>query len=106
MTTDLAIRLGNTFIGAVTRPAAALPRTGAVKAPGFWRKLGRAVFQAPGQIMATLNRRQSERDALIRYMVSEGKHLGIGRGEVERAVLLTGRADMLFPSYFVNAQRR
>jgi hypothetical protein len=106
MTTDLAIRLGNTFIGAVTQPAAATPHPGVVQGPGFWRKLARAVFQAPGRIMATLNRRQAERDALIRYMMSEGKQIGIGRGEIERAVLLTGRADMLFPSYFVNAQRR
>jgi hypothetical protein len=106
MTTDLAIRLGNTFIGAVTRPVPATPHYAAVPTPGFWRKLGRAAFQAPGRIMASLNRRQAERDALIRYAMSEGKHLGIGRGEVERAVLLTGRADMLFPSYFVNAQRR
>ena len=106
MTTDLAIRLGNTFIGAVTPPAAATPRAGVVRGPGFWRKLAHAVFQAPGRIMATLNRRQAERDALIRYMMSEGQGLGIGRGEIERAVLLTGRADMLFPSYFVNARRR
>ena len=104
MSTDLATRLGNTFIGAVTGTAAAAPRRAAQ--PGFWRKLGHTVFHAPAQVMAGLARRQTERDALIRYAMTEGRELGLGRSEIERAVLLTGRADMLFPSYYVNAHRR
>ncbi len=109
MTTDLATRLGNTLIGAVARtadPRAAdlAPRTTAQ--PGFWRQLGGAVFHAPGRFIAGLARRQAERDALIRYAQAEGRELGVGRREIERAVLLTGRADSLFPSYFVNAHRR
>jgi hypothetical protein len=106
MTIDLAARLGNTFISAVTPPVPAMPLTATVRQPGLWRRLARAVFQAPGRFMARLARRQAERDALIRYAMAEGRQQGIGRNEIERAVLLTGRADMLFPSYFVNAQRR
>jgi hypothetical protein len=106
MTIDLATRLGNTFISAVTPPMPAMPYTATVRQSGLWRRLARAVFQAPGRVMAHLERRQAERDALLRYAMSEGRELGLGRSEVERAVLLTGRADMLFPSYFVNAHRR
>lgn len=106
MTTDIATRLGNTLMGAVSQPATAVRRLGATTQPSIWRKLGQAVFTAPARFVAHLQRRQAERDALIRYAMTEGKHLGLGRSEIERAVLLTGRADMLFPSYFVNAQRR
>ena len=103
MTTDLAIRLGNTFIGAVSGTAAPAPRTAE---PGLLRKFAHAVFQAPARFVAELARRQAERDALIRYVMTEHRELGLGRSEVERAVLLTGRADMLFPSYYENAHRR
>lgn len=106
MTTDLALRLGNTFIGAVTSPAAPVGFTRTADQPGFWRKLGSALFRAPARILAALDRRQAERDALIRYTMTEFSRNGRSRSEIERAVLLTGRADMLFPSYFVNAQRR
>jgi hypothetical protein len=106
MTTDIATRLGNTLMGAVVQPLPTVRVTAAAAQPGFWHKLGRAVFTAPGHFMAHLQRRQAERDALIRYAMTEGKELGLGRSEIERAVLLTGRADMLFPSYFINAQRR
>ena len=104
MSTNLATRLGNTFIGAVAGTAAAAPRSAAQR--GFWRKLGHAVFHAPARFMAELARRQAERDAVIRYAMTESRELGLGRNEIERAVLLTGRADMLFPSYYVNAHRR
>lgn len=106
MTTALATRLGNTFIGAVTQPASAARRAAVVGRPSIWRKLGQALFNAPARFAAHLERRQAERDALIRYAMTEGKALGLGRNEVERAVLLTGRADILLPSYFVNAHRR
>jgi hypothetical protein len=106
MTIDLATRLGNTFISAVTPPVPAVRLVSTVRQPGLWRKLAHAVFQAPGRFMAGLARRQAERDALIRYAMAEGRKQGVGRNDIERAVLLTGRADMLFPSYFVNAQRR
>jgi hypothetical protein len=101
MTTDIAIRLGNTFISAVSRqPAAATPAR-----PSHARRLAQAIFRAPGRLVAWLERRQAARDALVRYAMNEGRE-GPGRNEIERAVLLTGRADMLFPSYFVNAHRR
>ncbi len=104
MSIALATRLGDTFVGAVNRqPVAAVA---AAPRSGLWRKLATAVFHAPSRVVAYLDRRQAERDALLRYAMTEGKELGIGRGEIERAVLLTGRADMLFPSYFVNAHRR
>jgi hypothetical protein len=106
MTTDIATRLGNTLMGAFVQPIPAGRATAAGRAPSVWQKLGRAVFTAPARFVAHLQRRQAERDALIRYAMTEGKELGLGRSEIERAVLLTGRADMLFPSYFVNAQRR
>jgi hypothetical protein len=106
MTTDIATRLGNTLMGAVIQPTSAARIATAAPRAGFWHKLGVAVFQAPSRFMAHLQRRQAERDALIRYAMTEGKDLGLGRSEIERAVLLTGRADMLFPSYFINAQRR
>ncbi len=106
MTTDIATRLGNTLMGAVIQPASTARVAVSAPRKGFWHKFGLAVFQAPNRFMAHLQRRQAERDALIRYAMTEGKQLGLGRNEIERAVLLTGRADMLFPSYFVNAQRR
>jgi len=106
MTIAIATRLGNTFISAVTQPAQTVRRSDAASRPSIWHKLGLAVFHAPGRLVAWAQRRQAERDALIRYAMNEGKELGLGRNEIERAVLLTGRADMLFPSYFVNAQRR
>ena len=106
MTTDIATRLGNTLMGAVIQPASAARIVTAAPRTGFWHKLAVALFQAPSRFMAHLQRRQAERDALIRYAMTEGKELGLGRNEIERAVLLTGRADMLFPSYFINAQRR
>ena len=106
MTTDIATRLGNTLLGAVIQPTSTVRAATAAAQPGFWQKLGVAIFHAPSHLMAYLQRRQAERDALIRYAMTEGRELGLGRNEVERAVLLTGRADMLFPSYFVNAQRR
>ncbi len=106
MTTDIATRLGNTLMGAVIQPTTAAPYADVAPEPSLWRKLGRLAFNAPARFVAHLQRRQAERDALIRYAMAEGKELGLGRGEIERAVLLTGRADMLFPSYFVNAQRR
>jgi|GEM_PF-3147120 len=103
MTTDLALRLGNTFITAVTRQPAA---SAAATTPSIWRRLGAAAFSAPSRLLARAQRRQAERDALIRYAMTEGRELGLGRSEIERAVLLTGRADMLFPSYYANAHRR
>jgi hypothetical protein len=106
MTTDIATRLGNTLMGAFVPPTTYGRYTNVASEPSLWRKLGRAIFNAPAGFVAQLQRRQAERDALIRYAMSEGRELGLGRSEIERAVLLTGRADMLFPSYFVNAQRR
>lgn len=104
MSLNFAASLGNTFVGAFgpSRPtvAPALPRLGLV------RRVARTLFQLPARFLAALERRQKERDALLRYAMSEGRELGLGRRHVERAVLLTGRADMLFPSYFVNADRR
>lgn len=105
MSTDIATRLGNTFISAVTQPASSRVVVAATE-PGLWRRLAQAVFTGPSRLLAGAARRQAERDALIRYAMAEGRELGLGRNELERAVLLTGRADMLLPSYFVNAQRR
>jgi len=106
MTTDLAFRLGNTFIGAVTPSAGTRRVTAAVGQPSRWRRIGRAVFAAPARFLAHLERRQAARDALIRYAMAEGRELGLARNEIERALLLTGRADTLLPSYYVNAHRR
>ncbi len=58
MTIDLATRLGNTFISAVT-PMPAMPLTATVRRPGLWQKLVRVVSQAPGRVMARLERRQA-----------------------------------------------
>ncbi|MEZ5860600.1 MAG: hypothetical protein R3D28_16755 [Geminicoccaceae bacterium] len=105
MSLNFAAQLGNTFVGAFgpSRPTLALvpalPREGL--APR-----GARALPAAGPPLAGLERRQRERDALVRYAMAEGRELGLGRRRVERAVLLTGRADMLFPSYFVNADRR
>jgi len=106
MTTDIATRLGNTLMGVIVQPTTIARSTHADTRPAMWQKLAQAVFAAPGRLVAWAQRRQAERDALVRYAMNEGKELGLGRNEIERAVLLTGRADMLFPSYFVNAQRR
>lgn len=106
MSFDLAAHLGNTFVGAFgpSRPtlagAPALPRDGLV------RRAALAFFHLPARFLAALDRRQRERDALVRYAMAEGQVRGLGRCNIERAVLLTWRADMLFPSYFVNADRR
>ncbi len=106
MTTDIATRLGTTLIGAIA-PAQTSTRLVATAAerPGVAKRLLTTLFGMPVRFVAWLERRQAARDALVRYAMSEGK-LGVGRNEIERAVLLTGRADMLFPSYFVNADRR
>ncbi len=106
MTTAIATRLGNTFIGAVTQPARPARRSDVATQRSIWRKLGLALFHAPGRLAAWAQQRQAERDALIRYAMNEGRELGLGRSEIERAVLLTGRADLLFPSYWVTAHRR
>lgn len=106
MTTDLANRLGNTFIGAVAPPAGAGRLGAVVQQPSRWHRLARAVFAAPGRLLARIARRQAARDALIRYAMCEGRELGLGRIEIERAVLLSGRADTMLPSYFINAHRR
>lgn len=106
MTTDLACRLGNTLISAVTQPASAVSASHRATTPSVWRTRTAAVFSAPARFVAHLQRRQAERDALIRYAMNEGKELGLGRNDIERAVILTGRADLLFPSYYANAHRR
>lgn len=106
MTTDIASRLGATLIGAVTQSPATARFVARDERSSIARHLLTAVFEMPGQLVAWLNRRQAARDALVRYAMSERKKHGLGRSEIERAVLLTGRADMLFPSYFVNADRR
>ncbi|MEZ5865511.1 MAG: hypothetical protein R3D25_16125 [Geminicoccaceae bacterium] len=106
MSLNFAAQLGNTFVGAFgpSRPTLALAP--ALPREGLARRAARALFQLPARLLAGLERRQRERDALVRYAMAEGRELGLGRRRVERAVLLTGRADMLFPSYFVNADRR
>lgn len=106
MTIDLALRLGNTFIEAIAPSTGAGRLVAAVGQPSRWRRIGRTVFAAPACFLAGLARRQAERDALIRYAMTEGRKLGLACNELERAVLLTGRADMLLPSYYINAHRR
>lgn len=106
MSTDIASRLGSTLIGAVTPSPANARFVARDERPSVARRLLTALFLMPGRFVAWLERRQAARDALVRYAMSERKKHGLGRSEIERAVLLTGRADMLFPSYFINADRR
>jgi hypothetical protein len=106
MTTDIASRLGATLIGAVVQSPANARFVARDGRPSVARRLLKSLFETPGHLIAWLNRRQAARDALVRYAMSEGMKTGLGRSEIERAVLLTGRADMLFPSYFINADRR
>ena len=96
MSTDIARLLGNTLMSAVTQPAAA-PRRAKQHAAGPWRRLATALFDAPRRLLARIERRRAERDALIRYATSEGRHLEIGRAPLDRALLLAGRVDPLFP---------
>jgi hypothetical protein len=106
MSLDFAARLGNTFVGAFGPSRRTLAADPALPHGGLARRAVLALFRLPARFVAALDRRQRERDALLRYAMAEGRGLGLGRQHVERAVLLTGRADMLFPSYFVNADRR
>ena len=106
MTTDIASRLGSTLIGAVAQSPANARFVAGDERSSATRRLLTALFLMPGRLMGWLERRQAARDALVRYAMSERRKHGLGRSEIERAVLLTGRADMLFPSYFINADRR
>ena len=106
MTIDIADRIGTTLIGAAALSPANARFAAHVERPSVGRRLLESLFETPGRLVAWLNRRQAARDALIRYAMSEGRKHGLGRSEIERAVLLTGRADLLFPSYFINADRR
>lgn len=106
MTTDIASRLGSTLIGAVNQSPANARFVAQDGRPSVARRLLTALFLLPGRFIARLERQQAARDALVRYAMSERKKHGLGNSEIERAVLLTGRADMLFPSYFINADRR
>lgn len=104
MSITLATRIGNTLVGAVNPSAPAA--TVVQQAGKRGSRLVAMLFDAPRRFLARLDRRQRERDALLRYLISEGGDRQNGRRIVERAALMTGRADLLLPSYFVNADRR
>lgn len=103
MSIDLANLVGNTLLSAATGAAPRQPS--AVERPGFWRALGAALFKAPARFIEHLERRQAARDAAIRHAIAEGKGFGLVNNEMERAILLTGRADMLLSSHFVSHNR-
>lgn len=99
----MSLDLGNASAAALGRP---VPSSPARPVEGFAGRLARVLFHLPARLLARLERNQRERDALVRYAMAEGRQPGLGRSQIDRAVLLSGRADILFPSYFVNADRR